>query len=128
VGQNRVTSLSLLEKAVLQATGEQLSPEDQRALQMQIASATVRSRENTGAGFFTYFEGTREPAHKVQTDPKGCNVAAKIPDLRYGLGFILWLTDGYMDNLEGYTFGESTVGINLDTIRFELVSGLPFSN
>jgi hypothetical protein len=122
-----MTDLTSQEKAVLREMGKQLSPEDQNALETQLAGASVRNRENTGAGFFTYFNTMAAP--KVQADVRGCNVTAKIPNLKYGLGFILWLTDGYMDNLEGYTFGpESTEGMELEALTFELVSGPPFSS
>jgi hypothetical protein len=34
------------------------------------------------------------------------NVVADIENLKYGAGFILWIEDGYVSLLEGYTFGE----------------------
>ena len=41
------------------------------------------------------------------------------------MGFILWLEGGYADCLEGYSYGnESTTGIELERVRFELVQAL----
>jgi hypothetical protein len=49
--------------------------------------------------------------------------AARIEGVKHGFGFILWLEDGYADCLEGYNWGEgSTVGLNFDTVRFELAA------
>jgi hypothetical protein len=36
------------------------------------------------------------------------------------MGFILWLKDGYAHCLEGYAYADSTVGIDLEKITFEL--------
>jgi hypothetical protein len=36
------------------------------------------------------------------------------------MGFILWLKDGYAHCLEGYGYADSTVGIDLEKITFEL--------
>jgi len=37
------------------------------------------------------------------------------------MGFILWLKDGYADCLEGFTVVDSTVGIDLTTLSFEIM-------
>ncbi len=51
--------------------------------------------------------------------------AATLVGLEYGMGFILWLEDGYADHLEGYSFQESTAGIDLENVAFELWSPGP---
>ena len=36
------------------------------------------------------------------------------------MGFILWIKGGYLDFLEGYTFADSTVDLDLKTLKFKL--------
>jgi hypothetical protein len=41
--------------------------------------------------------------------------------LEYGMGFILWLQDGYASSLEGFSYEEDTIAIDLLNVRFEIV-------
>jgi hypothetical protein len=111
-----------LEQVVLRAICE-THPADRVALEAQLSTAILRSRENTGCGFFTHFSVDRvSPAiggTRMRDGP-----AAKIEGLDHGMGFILWLEEGYADCLEGYNWAdESTTGIVLETISFEIVQG-----
>ena len=120
-------ALTPLEMAVLRAHGKQLSRKDSAALAEQIEAISVRSRENTGAGFFTYFVFKSRPLHKVKTDTKKCHVTATINRVSDALGFILWMKDGYIDCLEGYTLAmDSTADLDLASTEFEL-SASPLS-
>jgi hypothetical protein len=113
--------LTPLEMAVLREHVKQLPRKDSAALVEQIDAISVRSRENTGAGFFTYFVFKSPPLHKVKTDMKKCHVTATINDLSNALGFILWVKDGYVDCLEGYTLAmDSTADLDLAMAEFEL--------
>jgi hypothetical protein len=47
--------LTPLERAVLSAIHEE-HPNDREAIEIQLSAAKLRSRENTGAGFFTYLD------------------------------------------------------------------------
>ncbi|MEY4966604.1 MAG: hypothetical protein RL274_2187 [Pseudomonadota bacterium] len=38
------------------------------------------------------------------------------------MGFILWVDDGRIDCLEGYTYEGSTAGFDLAAIKFELIA------
>ena len=99
-----------------------MHPEDRGALEVQLATATLHSRENTGAGFFTRFAVDRDPTAAVGGRRLRDGPGAKVPGLEHGLGFILWLEGGYADCLEGYSYGnESTARIELETVRFEIV-------
>jgi hypothetical protein len=40
--------------------------------------------------------------------------------LQHGMGFILWLRDGYAERLEGYSYGESTSSVDLERADFEI--------
>src|SRR5256885_15953729 len=78
------------------------------ALRRQLTVAAVRERELTGVGFFTSFKvppnASRAPVPS-NFAPFG-DVGADIEGLRHGAGFLLFLKDGYLDMLEGYTYGE----------------------
>jgi hypothetical protein len=123
------TVLTQLETAVLHEICKQLGPQGRSALEAQIDGISVRHRENTGAGFYTHFSMKAEPARQIHEDTKECTVAAKINGLENALGFILWLRDGYVDHLEGYTMAlEGTAGMDLAALDFELSSPAGISN
>jgi len=120
-------SLTPLESAVLDFICNTIG-EDGAALRAQMAKARLRKRENTGSGFFTYFDidraappiGERKP-RDLRDGPFG-----KVDGAAYGMGFILWLKDGYADCLEGYCYAnEDTKGWDLENLSFELSASLP---
>lgn len=47
---------------------------------------------------------------------------ARVDGITHGMGFILWLSDGYAKCLEGYSFEESTTAIDFESVVFELCS------
>jgi hypothetical protein len=110
-----------LERAVLSAICE-MDPEDRSALEAQLSTATFRSRENTGAGFYTRFSVDHESSAAIRGVQLKYGPPANIDGLNHGMGFILWLKDGYTDCLEGYSFDQSTTPINLETVGFDLGS------
>jgi hypothetical protein len=79
-----------------------------KALRRQLAGSRVRSREFTGVGFFTNLtvppDATRAPvgAQRVTLG----DVAASMNGLAHGAGFVLFITDGMLDFLEGFTYDE----------------------
>ena len=102
--------------------------EDGSALRAQIAAARLRKRENTGSGFFTYLDidraapaiGERKP-RDMRDGPFG-----NVQGAAHGMGFILWLRDGYADCLEGYCNGvDDTKGWDLENLSFTLSAGPP---
>jgi hypothetical protein len=111
-----------LERAVLAAICD-MHATDRSALESQLSTATLLSRENTGAGFFTRFEVDRVSSAAIGGMRLRDAPAAKIAGLEHGMGFILWLKEGYADCLEGYSYAESTTGLALDSITFEIVRG-----
>jgi len=109
-----------LERAVLAAICD-MYPEDRAALEAQLSTATLLSRENTGAGFYTRFavdhaSNTAMGGMRLRNGPE-----AKIHGLEHGMGFILWLKEGYADCLEGYCYADSTTGIVLEATSFEIL-------
>jgi hypothetical protein len=117
-----MANLTALEAAVLKAIAAQLGSKDHDSLSSQIDGLAVKSRENSGAGFFTHFETVDRSKSRILADTRDCHVSAEINGDEGSLGFILWLRDGYVDFLEGYTESlADTVGLSLDTLSFVLV-------
>ena len=111
-----------LESAVLLAMSEQLEPRDWESFTLQAANLTVRTRENTGAGFYTHFDVDNQLVTHPLPDLRGLSVEAEVEGLGDGMGFILWVKEGRIDYLEGYTFGpDSTEGLDLAAIKFKLI-------
>jgi len=114
------TGFTPLERAVLQAVCE-MHLVDRLALEAQLATATVRSRENTGAGFYTMLDVQRASMGPVGGERLRKGPEAKIDGFKHGMGFILWLKDGYLDCLEGYSYDDSTVGVDFEQTGFEIM-------
>lgn len=77
-------------------------------LREQLRRSRVARRELTGAGFFTYLDGPAE-APRLATHARQHTVSgvfADIEGLEHGAGFILFIVDGLLDNLEGFSYDE----------------------
>jgi hypothetical protein len=113
-----------LELAVVKAICEK-HPYDRASIEAQLASAKVVSRENTGAGFYTYFEVQRPPniviGNAKEKDLRH-GPQATIKGIVHGMGFILWLKQGFIDCLEGYTYDDDTTALDLINLEFEIVN------
>ena len=74
-------------------------------LREQFKKTLVEKREFTRVGFFTDFY-FKEPVQRVEICKNFHigDVAGEINDT--GIDFVLFITDGLLDALEGYTFGE----------------------
>ena len=82
------------------------------ALRRQLAKANSVTKVFTGHGIYINFNLPSDviPLHKVlKVKPRFCfgDVEASIPSLEYGAHFLLWVEDGQLTSLEGYTFDES---------------------
>jgi hypothetical protein len=76
-------------------------------LRQQAKHAQVSSREMTGVGFFTYFAVPAEmPRINGQPALKLGDVNGAADNVKHGLGFLLYITDGVLSMLEGYTYDE----------------------
>jgi hypothetical protein len=104
-----MNALTDLERAVLLRLLEGEEPVV-RALRDQVAEAEVREREFTGVGFFTYF--LVRPVGDPVSVPDGVvhpplvgDVRLEAENLQHGADFVLFLKDGLLHLLEGYTLG-----------------------
>jgi hypothetical protein len=98
--------LTPLEKAVLdmmlEKPGEQIE-----IIRQQLAHAQVERREFTGAGFFTHFIVPSDAAvRRDLPDMEIGNVGTEFPGVQHGAGFVLFIRDGVITMLEGYTYDE----------------------
>ena len=108
-----------LERAVLEAICEE-NPADRLALEAQLSAVRSLTRENTGAGFYTRFSVRRSPENAVNGERARRGPAVRVEGLQHGLGFLLWLEEGFASCLEAYSFGENTSAIAFDQVRFEI--------
>lgn len=111
---------TLLEETVLRAICETY-PIDRAALHTQLSTSKVLRRENTGAGFYTDFTVDRALSPAIGGERLRAGPAVRVKGLDHGMGFILWLREGYAHQLEGYSLGENTTGILLEQAAFEVL-------
>lgn len=67
----------------------------------------VKDREFTGTGFFTEFE----PSQELKLFDSGVSmrwgkVGAKLNASKLDTGYLVYVDDGYVTTIEGYTYGE----------------------
>ena|SRR5579875_4153130 len=76
-------------------------------LRCQLKLAKRRSREYTGVGFFTHFDVPKEaPQFSGNPSIKFGDVIAEMDGLQRGAGFLLFIQNGVLSMLEGYTYEE----------------------
>lgn len=100
-----VERLTALEDAVIRKLLEGDHP-FLAALRKQAANAKLRSREFTGAGFYSSFQVEPESMKAGDRDYQLDDVLADVEGLAHGAGFILYVRAGLLDLLEGYSYDE----------------------
>lgn len=77
------------------------------SLGRQYAASKVISREFTGFGFYTSFEILDKSLRlENKANLELGNAEAMLAGLKYGMGFVLFIRDGFIKTLEGYTYDE----------------------
>lgn len=83
------------------------SDEQREIVLAQLALTTCASRDYTGVGLYTELRVDRA-APMLDTAPRTMGEMpkghAEHPELPAGAGLILWIKDGYISCLEGYTY------------------------
>lgn len=99
--------LNAFERAVLEKLLEGNHPV-LASLRAQLYSCQVSGWESTGYGFFTNLKVDRslKPAPTSRPRIQIVDVGGKIRGLKHGAGFVLFVTDGYLDFLEGFSYDE----------------------
>ena len=78
-----------------------------RVLRQQFAASRPSKREHTGVGFFTYFDVPASmPRPSIDARVRIDDVQATLSGLQYGAGFVLFINNGVIEILEGYTYDE----------------------
>jgi hypothetical protein len=106
--------LTPLERAVLETLLSREEP-GYDALREQLTSCRVVSREMTGVGFYSTLkvDPAAPPVTADVGNPLGTghdfpdDVYADVEGLEQGAGFVLWLDDGRLSQLEGFAYDES---------------------
>ena len=101
-------------------------------LREQFEQASVKSREYTPAGFFADLSVPPDAPKLLLADSQMGDVHIRIPSLALGMGTVLFITDGYLDLLEGFTYGEDwdcrTEGFSIEyreARRYRDENGIP---
>ena len=119
-----MSNFTKLELAALRSIFTE-TPQLADGLAAQLAAASVAGRENTGGGFFTTISVAAGVPRISSPRALGHDTSASIEGLVHGMGFILFMEDGYINLLEGYAFGaENTALLNLASVNFT-ISPLP---
>ena len=114
-----MTYFTSLERAVLDVICD---GQPDGALRGLLATARVTERDNTGHGFFTYFEVDRGLPSFDHPSRAILGPNAFMEDMGDGnqMGFLVWLENGYPDCLEGFQHGDlrgNTVDLKLRDLR-----------
>jgi hypothetical protein len=113
-----VRELWPIERAVLEAAAHDY-PALADVLRVQIAHARVTNFENTGAGFFSTVTVARETPLLPNQSPIDA-ATASVASISHGMGFLLFVENGYLSTIEGYTYDGSTMGLDFKTIEFDV--------
>ena len=110
--------LTKLELAVLE-DWISAHPED-AALQEQLVSAKVISRENSGVGYFTNIAANRSAPPVKSIGPRSA-AWVEIKGFEHPTGHVIWTAEGYIDCLEGFTIEDSSVDLNWADVEFTVL-------
>ena len=95
-----------------------------KILNKQYERARIKSREFSGTGFFTYFI-IPDDVPKLN-DSKNFHfgdVIGEIDGVKNGVGFLLFVKEGVIDFLEGYTYGDEKWPGNIINYKLSYISG-----
>jgi len=83
-----------------------------KVLRKQYHSSTIKSRENTGVGFYLIFDVPHDEkidldTHKVKTSFcfGDIDVLITTDRVQQSVDFLIWVEDGYLAELEACTYG-----------------------
>lgn len=79
---------------------------DCAALRAQFEHAVATDREMTGVGFWTNIATSDADPVPGRPNFELLNVSATIPSIAHGAGFVLFVREGRLRSLEGFSFDE----------------------
>jgi hypothetical protein len=77
-----------------------------QVLRLQLQSCSVVQRQSTGCGFYTTLSVPDDIERVSNLTATFGDVVANIAGLKNGAGFLLFIKDGALDMLEGFSFDE----------------------
>ena len=95
------------------------------SLRAQLDLVTVRSREISGVGFFANLSLSQTLNTSFINSSSRFRIGdvhADIEGLEFGAGFVLYVEDGAMKMLEGYSYGEPWSAV-VDSFELSYVGG-----
>jgi hypothetical protein len=119
---NREIRPTEFEKAVMEMILEEEIPE-KRILQEQWQQARITKRSFSGAGFFLNFNVPDTVPKTIRLNFEANSgdtmVAALLPELKHGMNFILFIREGKLSMLEGFTYEDwpSASGFKLERVK-----------
>jgi hypothetical protein len=76
------------------------------ALRAQAEAGRLAGREHTGVGFYCSFEVPPDVPSAGPRDFEVDDVIGELQGLAHGAGFVLFVRDGRIDTLEGFSYDE----------------------
>lgn len=116
---------SELEKAVIERmlTDGELAPISRSIINFNVV--TVSDREFTGAGFLTEFERSEElKLFGLGVSLRWGKVGARLGASKVETGYLVYVDDGYITAIEGYTYGDEWPGQVEQMELYELMPGM----
>ena len=113
-----IINMNALEKAILDRISEKyLSVKD------HLPYVEVRSRENTGGGMFVNlsYRHLDENLIRLKDGMLSTNEILTLDGLENGLGFVLDVTNGLLNFIELFTYGEETWEGKTTNFKFEKI-------
>lgn len=107
-----------IERAILEAAVCDY-PASAAGLRDQMATAQVTNFENTGVGFFSTVKVSPEAPRLTERSPLDA-ATGSVGSISRGMGFLVFLEGGYVSLIEGYTYDGSTVGLDFETVAFDV--------
>lgn len=93
-------------------------------LRNQYRKAVVEKREFTGTGFYTTFNIREDvPILEQKNSLHLGDVIGQIKGVNEGVGFVLFVKDGVIDFLEGYTYGDEKWPEDIIDYTLSYISG-----
>lgn len=87
------------------------------AFRRQVAAARVVDRINTIVGFYTRVVVDRSKCQPLNIRAEGGHF--DVEGIEHGMGVVLWEEDGYLDQIEGFTYSDDPLeGVDLAELKF----------
>ena len=104
------------EMSALKAISALFGDEAERFL-VQLRASKVVDRINTAHGFYTRVSVDRSLCQPMSLDQKGGSF--EVEGIQHGIGVLLWGDDGFLETIEGYSYGgDPLLGRSLPDLKF----------